>query len=395
MSTPTDNRGGLGLIGTIIAIGLLVVFLGGGPYLIDTIQKSPLLTNSTSTNPIDQAKQVISQLMQKGGEEQKQIEQLSSSSTIETSAWKTYRNEKYGFEVSYPFEWRDYEHKESSSLLSIFSKDRADISFVVEKIKAVTPSQFLIEENKRIDELNAYLATGPGIGGIEISKPSIINFANKEATLQYQFAIGFDGKVITIPSQGLSIYFSYGGRNPTSSIPDQILSTFKFIEPIDTSTWKTYRNEKYGFEIKYPPVRVNQKVEVADSKILFKANTYDPNRYSEFLVIGVFENEEKLSISNWFKKSLDKGDILLRSGAFKEVQLANEMWGIVNTDNPIPPEYDEPVSFTHIVISPDRKFVFVFHPLGQNAVYIGNSDEPISFANLFNEWGFSTFKFTK
>ena len=39
-------------------------------------------------------------------------------------------------------------------------------------------------------------------------------------------------------------------------IVDQILSTFKFISPqastTDTTGWKTYTNEEYGFEFKYP-----------------------------------------------------------------------------------------------------------------------------------------------
>ena len=33
---------------------------------------------------------------------------------------------------------------------------------------------------------------------------------------------------------------------------NQILSTFKFIDKKDISTWKTYRNDEYGFEFKYP-----------------------------------------------------------------------------------------------------------------------------------------------
>ena len=39
----------------------------------------------------------------------------------------------------------------------------------------------------------------------------------------------------------------------TRSVFRQILSTFKFIEPDETADWNVYRNEEYGYEIKYSP----------------------------------------------------------------------------------------------------------------------------------------------
>lgn len=100
-----SNRSGLGLIGTTIVVGVLVVLFGGGPYVLNVLQTSFLVGNSTPTNPLNQARQVVDQLTQKGSEGQKQVEQLGSSSIINTSIWKTYRNGQYGFEFQYPEEF--------------------------------------------------------------------------------------------------------------------------------------------------------------------------------------------------------------------------------------------------------------------------------------------------
>ncbi|MDP3954562.1 MAG: hypothetical protein Q8Q06_04060 [bacterium] len=37
-----------------------------------------------------------------------------------------------------------------------------------------------------------------------------------------------------------------------SVLGEKVLSTFRFIDSKDISTWQTYRNEEFGFELKYP-----------------------------------------------------------------------------------------------------------------------------------------------
>ena len=70
--------------------------------------------------------------------------------------------------------------------------------------------------------------------------------------------------VVYIPVNNIhSFVVSFRAKAGGSSIEilDQILSTFKFIEPqaqknaatLDIASWETYKNDSYRFEFKYPP----------------------------------------------------------------------------------------------------------------------------------------------
>lgn len=56
-------------------------------------------------------------------------------------------------------------------------------------------------------------------------------------------------------------YFANPGITNGKDIFNQILSTFKFIPKYNISGWKTYKNEEYGFEFKYPQNWYEESVE--------------------------------------------------------------------------------------------------------------------------------------
>src|SRR3989338_540961 len=167
---------------------------------------------------------------------------------IDTTGWKTYKNEPYNFEILIPQDWivettpqgqrtyftspelkvkRDENEKncnapESGRESCLINMESAwDFVFHIDyrEISDVSES---VEINNRIwfrQEITDW--------------DTIVNFSlpNRQNNPVYNF---FSPK-----------------RNEEKTM--KILSTFKFIEPAtDTTGWQTYRNEQYGFEMKFP-----------------------------------------------------------------------------------------------------------------------------------------------
>ncbi len=171
----------------------------------------------------------------------------TATSTPDTTGWKTYRNEKYGFEFKYP---RDYLLNDSTSTEGIPAYD----------------VHIQLRENDRdhIWIMRDYL-------GFENTKKAFERYffidLNQVMTKEYQVnnyevLLGsFTAPVVSstraaIISNGKS-YVGFQTLFPEqeSELLDQILSTFKFIEPnsaVDTSNWKTYKSKELGIEFRYP-----------------------------------------------------------------------------------------------------------------------------------------------
>lgn len=85
------NNFGFGAIGILIALVILIIFIGGGFFAYQYFQ--------------------IKNLWKQEGQDAMQETPASvpspqpSTTEIDISSWKTYRNETYGFEVKYPSSW--------------------------------------------------------------------------------------------------------------------------------------------------------------------------------------------------------------------------------------------------------------------------------------------------
>jgi len=100
--------------------------------------------------------------------------------------------------------------------------------------------------------------------------------------------------------------------NNTNSANDNAnvanINTATTTEEIDTSNWKTYRNEEYGFEFKYPGEWV---IEEKNSDILFWRNIEKNQEINYEIGAPLVLNIKKIdsrSIKDWFNKEFSNRD---------------------------------------------------------------------------------------
>jgi len=205
----------------------------------------------------------------------------------QTVDWKTYKNEEYGYEFKYPQEYflkevlgiegtptgtlllRKTEAKETEWLIEVFVEGD-----IIDPLYDTSKMSFI---EFAVDRIRAYCAADGPMGSIYctdvISQEKIINDQGIEGYKIYITEVDEryqKGKTVTskrtkgpifafdISKQtgARGIFFQLTGLGEKnlekeSQILEKIVSTFKFIQK-KSADWRTYRNEKYGYEIKYP-----------------------------------------------------------------------------------------------------------------------------------------------
>lgn len=176
-------------------------------------------------------------------------EKIESEVMNDTTGWQTYRNEEFGFEVKYP------------NFYSIDEIEKGLIKF--EYIQE--PSKNYIYGGRNSITITVFENGQTYDWAIKgFQEPFLEARINKETLningnnfVKFLVASGMDNvyEYFILKNKKLfSIYTSVLVYDK-EDINNKILSTFKFIEStsqIDTSNWKTYRNEEFGFEVKYP-----------------------------------------------------------------------------------------------------------------------------------------------
>ena len=222
------------IVALIVAGVLVVGGVAAGSYYL--WQKSA--SNSNQTACTEEAKQCDdgSYVGRTGSNcEFAPCPSVSASPSIvidETADWQTYKNEKYGFEVRYPAGWV----KEEQNNKIIFAE-------VAQSVKD-----------------NVIIAIQNNPNGLS-ARDFLINQGFDASLIKENVDLQSYKGIKVLPEglcPGSSLYFVKGSSIISitaclndRSIGDQILSTFKFTDD-PTTGWQTYKNEQYGFEVKYP-----------------------------------------------------------------------------------------------------------------------------------------------
>ncbi len=184
-----------------------------------------------------------------------QVQNTNTLTSIgnESSDWKTYRNNQFGYEINYP------------SNLNLGGSLSDKPSEYNPRYPATSDDSIIFSESGPL-RIESYQGKAKWVdeGEMHLLFIATTTFNGYPASKAEYCDLGGCVDMIVLEANGITYQINFD-QSPLSK---QILSTFRFndkyieqsnnIQSFNTTNWKIYKNDQYGFEIKYPSEFVGQ-----------------------------------------------------------------------------------------------------------------------------------------
>lgn len=252
-----------------------------------------------------------------------------------TSDWETYSNSEYNFSFQYPSKLGNTK-TQIGTTDAINHYGKKGFYHVVIRPLSWQDYFFMVSvSDKSMDRLiNDYISSiswaeeinkvSDEIDGNQSMK---VNYKMKNGNITYsEIFIKKDNKVFTLSGGAVEgKWASNKIANPSKETWEKIASSFKFDE---TADWKTYKNNKYGYELKYPK---NWHIDTKEAdREIYCGGPNNEDCYGGLLSISNYQNLEQykpqsLDDKNVLKKPADLIELGLNISITDESFLINNL----------------------------------------------------------------------